>query len=70
MSSNPYTYGTIRWAHEHVRRSPADCSPPKDCPDCAYAMREIEAESRADMRVLRQSTDDGQPRPTRPRRVL
>lgn len=69
MAHKP-TYGTITWAHEHLSRAPAGCSQPKDCPDCAYARSEIEAEFRADIRVLRQSTDDGQPRSKKPRRVL
>jgi hypothetical protein len=64
MSEYRPTYGTISWARLHLKEAPDGCAVKKDCPDCAYANREVRKAAEADWDVLERSLP---PAPSKPR---
>lgn len=69
MQPNPHTYGTISWARIHLANAPGGCNVQKDCPDCAYANREVIKAAEADRRVLAQSIEGTGEKPPAPPKV-
>ena len=67
MDTHKPTYGTISWAREHLMNAPDGCAVKKDCPDCAYANREVIKAAEADRRVLEATLPPAPPAPPGPR---